>query len=83
MDRQSKKRMVGMPMPEERRSRRNNVKAKTRFMKMYCKLPEEARQELVYDFVRQPMTVNVIYGEVRHDTELGKKILKRLGYKDE
>ncbi len=58
------------------------MRAKTKFMKMYYELPLKARGELAYDFAENPMTMNVIANEVRHDTPLGKKILKRLGYED-
>ena len=58
------------------------MKAKTKFMKMYYKLPEEARRELVYDYPNCPMTLNVVTSEVRNNTKLGEKILKKLGYDD-
>jgi hypothetical protein len=58
------------------------MKAKTKFLKMYYKLPEQARTELVYDFVDHPMTLNVIAIEIRNKTKLGDKILKRLGFED-
>ena len=56
------------------------MKAKTKFMKMFYKLPEKARKELVYDFVFNPMTLNVVAMEVKMNTKLGKEILKKLGY---
>ena len=59
------------------------MKAKTKFLKMYYKLPKEARKELVYNFAVDPMTLNVVAMEVQHDTELSKIMLKKLGYKDE
>jgi len=59
------------------------MKAKTKFVKMYYKLPKEARTELVYNFVKNPMTLAVCKLEIEHDTKLGKKILKDLGYEDE
>jgi hypothetical protein len=59
------------------------MKGKTMFLKMYYKLPEEARKKLVYDFTGNPMTLNVVAMEIRHSTNLGKKILKKLGYNDE
>ena len=59
------------------------LKAKTRFMKMFYKLPEEARKELVYDFPNHPRTLNVAMFEIKNDTKLGKEILKKLGYKDD
>ena len=50
------------------------------FMKMFYKLPEQARREFVYDYPNNPMTLNVIALEVRNDTKLSQQILKRLGY---
>lgn len=59
------------------------MKAKTRFLKMFYKLPEKARKELVFDaYGENPMTLNVCATEIRADTELGKDVLKYLGYKD-
>jgi len=58
------------------------MKAKTKFIKMFYKLPEKARKELVYNFAVNPMTLSVCCCEIRHETELGKKILKDLGYED-
>ena len=59
------------------------MKPKTRFLKMFYKLPEKARLELVYDFTNHPMTLNVVAMEIRYDTKLGKEILKKLGYENE
>jgi len=59
------------------------MKAKTKFMEMYNKMPEKARGKLVYDFILNPMTLCVIALEVRHNTILGNKILKILGYEDD
>ena len=59
------------------------MKAKTRFLKMYYKLPEAAEIELVYDFTGKCMTLSVCAYEIMHNTELGKSILARLGYKDD
>lgn len=60
------------------------MKAKTQFLKMYYKLPKEARALLVFNYWEtQPMSLNVISEEVRNDTERGKKILADLGFKDE
>lgn len=59
------------------------MKAKTKFTKMYYKLPEEARKELVYNFDDEPMTLNVCFLEIKHNTWLGNKILKELGFKDD
>jgi len=60
------------------------MKAKTKFIKMFYKLPEVARRELVFNaYADNPMSLNVICIEVRNDTELGKSCLISLGYKDD
>ena len=59
------------------------MKAKTQFLKMFYKLPEEARPNLVFDaYGNKPMTLAVIAAEVRADTKLSKEIIKKLGYED-
>lgn len=58
------------------------MKNKTKFIKMYKKLPEEARRSLVLYYYDKPMSLNVIYYEVLGNTELGKKCLIELGYED-
>ena len=56
------------------------MKEKTKFMKMYYKLPVKARKELVYNFAINPMSLEICRLEITQDTKLGKKILKDLGY---
>jgi len=58
------------------------MSAKTNFLDIFYKLPEEARQELVYNYPIHPMTLNVIAFEIKNNTKLGKKILKDLGFED-
>ena len=58
------------------------MKAKTKFLKMYYKLPKQARTELVYNFSVNPMTLTICWAEIKNNTELGKKILASLGYVD-
>ena len=59
------------------------MKAKTKFIKMFKKLPKEARRKLVLNtYGDNPMSLNIVYLEVEHDTELGKQCLKELGYED-
>ena len=55
-------------------------KPKIKFLKMFHKLPEKARDELVYDFTGNPMTLTICFLEINNDTKLGKKILKDLGF---
>jgi hypothetical protein len=52
-------------------------------MKMFHKLPDKAKIELVFDYPNNPMTLNVVAMEVQYRTKLSKRILERLGYKDE
>ncbi len=60
------------------------MKPKTKFIKMFYKLPEEARRRLVLQpYGNNPMSLNVICIEVRNDTKLGKECLYELGYKDD
>ena len=59
------------------------MKAKTKFMKMFNKLPKRARKELIYDFSVNPMTLHVCWAEVKFNTEKGREILTRLGYEDD
>ncbi len=59
------------------------MKAKTKFIKMYYKLPKEARTELVFNFATNPMTLSVCWAEITNDTKLGKTILNSLGYEDD
>ena len=47
------------------------MKAKTKFVKIFKELSEEARKGLVYDFTTHPMTLNVCYFEIKNDTKLG------------
>lgn len=63
------------------------MNAKTRFLKMYSKLPENARRLLIYmDYTKrtpEPYSMYVVSIEVRNNTELSKRLLVDLGYVDE
>jgi len=64
------------------------MKAKTRFLKMYYKMPEETKRGVSYYFRYpdksiRPLSMNVIANEVRNDTQRGKDILKQLGFRDD
>lgn len=60
------------------------MKAKTKFMRMYRKLPLKAKCEFVVDaFTNQPKSLPVCYMEIWNDTPLGKKMLRKLGYADD
>lgn len=57
------------------------MKAKTKFLKMFYKLPEKARKTLVFNpYGDNPMSLNVLCIEVRNNTTLGRNCLKDLGY---
>ena len=58
------------------------MKAKTKFMHVYKKLPEEARRCLVFSPWKEYMSLAVCKEEIAHDTKLGKQILERLGFED-
>lgn len=59
------------------------MKAKTKFMKMYYKLPNNAKTKFIYDsYGKCPMSIAIVFLEVMNDTELGKEALKDLGYED-
>ena len=47
---------------------------------MYYRLPKEARKELVFDYSNNPMTLNVCWAEITHNTKIAKDILQKLGY---
>ena len=59
------------------------MKAKTKFLKMYYKLPEEARNLLVLHYWEiRPYSLDVIASEIRANTTLGKRLLEELGFKN-
>lgn len=59
------------------------MKPKTRFMKMYYKMPANARKLLVYRYWGiKPMSLTAMWVEVKNDTEHGKKLLKELGFEE-
>lgn len=60
------------------------MKAKTKFMKMFNKLPDQARRELIFSpYGNCPVSLNVIMIEIKQDTFAGKSYLALLGYKDD
>ena len=60
------------------------MNARIKFLKMFNKLPEKARRELVYMYYNvNPMTLNIVALEIKEETKLGAQILKRLGYEDD
>jgi len=60
------------------------MKPKTKFLKMFYKLPQKARRELVLNaYGDKPMTLDVIYFEIGNNTPLGEYCLNELGYEEE
>ena len=53
---------------------------KLKFMKMYYKLPEQARSRLIYGYPEYPMSLNVLATEILNNTKLGNKALEDLGF---
>ncbi len=51
---------------------------KTKFLNVYSNLPLNIRKEVIVVLDEQPISWNVAYLEISGDTELGKKILKKL-----
>ncbi len=64
------------------------MKARTKFLKMFYKLPEQARQELIInlsneEMLHNPYSLNTVAIEVRNNTMLSKRMLNALGYDNE
>ena len=49
-----------------------------KFMKVFSNLPINVRKEIIVVIDDQPITWNVAYNEIKHNTELGKQILRKL-----
>lgn len=59
------------------------MKAKTKFLEMFNKLPEESRLLIQDAYGLHPRTLHVIACEVEADTKLGNQLLKKLGYESD
>jgi hypothetical protein len=59
------------------------MKAKKKFKKLFEILPEQAKRELIINAYTKPMSINVCWLEIIHNTKLGNDILKQLGFKDD
>jgi len=55
-----------------------NTMSKERFIKIYADLAEDIRKEIIAIVDDKPYTWNSAYVEIQADSELGKKILKKL-----
>ena len=51
---------------------------KSAFLKAYSNLPEDERNQIIAIIDNRPYTWNRAYDEIRQDTLLGKRILKKL-----
>ena len=49
-----------------------------RFMVVYSNLPLKVRDEIIAVIDDKPISWNVAYNEIKHNTEKGKKILNKL-----
>lgn len=49
-----------------------------RFMKVYSNLPFKVRDEIVLVIDDKPITWNVAYNEIKHNTKKGEDIIKKL-----
>jgi hypothetical protein len=49
-----------------------------KFIRVYSNLPLKLRNEIVLVIDNEPVTWNVAYNEIVHNTEKGKKILEKL-----
>lgn len=52
--------------------------SKERFLKVYANLPELEREQIIAIVDNKTYSWNVAYREITSDTELGKKILKKI-----
>ena len=53
-------------------------KGKGGFIKVYANLPVNIREEIIVTVDDHPYTWNSAYDEISNETELGKKILKKV-----
>ncbi len=51
---------------------------KEKFLKVYANLPESERSQVIVIIDDKPYSWNVAYIEIRSDTQLGKKIIKKM-----
>ncbi len=52
--------------------------SKEKFLKTYANLPEPEREQIIAIVDKKPYSWNVAYTEISNNTELGKKILKKM-----
>jgi len=49
-----------------------------RFMKVYSNLPLKVRDEIILVINDKPITWNVAYNEIKHNTKIGEMIINKL-----
>ena len=54
------------------------LEGKDRFLKVYSNLPMDIRKEVVVLMDNKPISWDIAYEEIEKETDLGKKILKKL-----
>ena len=54
------------------------MKEKDRFLRVFSNLSIDLRKEIILVIDDQPITWNVAYEEIKNETKLGKRILKKL-----
>lgn len=52
--------------------------SKDKFLKVYANLPEPEREQVIAIVDKKTYSWNVAYAEISSNTELGKKILKKI-----
>ena len=52
--------------------------SKEKFLKVFANLPEPEREQVIAIIDTKTYSWNIAYNEISNDTELGKKILKKL-----
>jgi len=52
--------------------------SKEKFLKVYANLPEPERYQVIAIVDKKTYSWNTAYNEISNDTELGKKILKKI-----
>ncbi len=50
----------------------------SRFLKIYANLPSRLKDQIVVVIDDEPMTWNAVYLELKEESELGKRIMKKL-----
>ena len=54
------------------------MKEKDKFLRVFSNLSIDLRKEIILVIDDQPITWNVAYEEIKNETKLGKRVLKKL-----